>query len=146
MRRFARGNALAGGSAIDEAAEAARVNVLTRPADHEHMSALFLVSILGRHRERPASQIIIVNHDRNIASAPGRVGIAHDLGAAAMSGATVMGAPASSSGATKFTRRTPSFPLRPFDGSNEYDVTAQFGTSARRSMARICGSSIRSRR
>ena len=63
---------------------------------------------------------------------------AHDFGAAGTSGALVTGVPASVSGATKLTRSSTSLPLRPASGSNSYEVTEQFGTSARRSMSRIC--------
>ena len=105
---------------------------LRAAGDHQRRAALFLVGVAVGLGQRPGAQQPRIDLD-------GRADLGHhDFGAAGRSGAAVTGAPASRSGATKFSSCRTSLPRRPALGSKRYDVMPQLGTSPRRSIARIC--------
>ena len=81
-------------------ASSAAPGISRLPAIDQHAAALFLVAVAVGLRQRPARAAARVDRRRSRAI----VGH-HDFGAAGTSGSAVTGAPASRSGATKFTSR-----------------------------------------
>ena len=84
------------------------------------------LAVASHARQRQSN----ARHPRETYRYPRRT-MVYALGAAGTSGSTVMGAPASRSGATKLTKCGTSLPFLPRVGSNLYDVTSSSGRPPR---------------